>query len=287
MGYHLTTADDVETRAFLPPARSAKYTLCHRKPTRGPIFKWVLSTKYTDEESGLLYYGYRYYSSQLGRWVSRDPLGDRGGINIYVLVRNQSISQFDRLGLSPSAGVVEEITAGLLAFIGGGLFLDDIILAIYGRDKFISDTHDQLTARGPLSGMMWQRAVDSATGTPGGWGATLNITEANQGTWANAVDKIKATSTYQDRVTFIKERIHAGTAPIGWINIEFNDPEELRSSIHGAQLHYSCKKCVLNLTITDDYNFDKKHMWRELQEDGNIMPYSVFIVMPKDTCDRP
>ena len=34
------------------------------------------STKYTDDETGMLYYGYRYYNPSLGRWVSRDPLGE-------------------------------------------------------------------------------------------------------------------------------------------------------------------------------------------------------------------
>ena len=32
------------------------------------------STKYTDDETGLVYYGYRYYSPGLGRWLSRDPI---------------------------------------------------------------------------------------------------------------------------------------------------------------------------------------------------------------------
>jgi RHS repeat-associated protein len=31
------------------------------------------STKFRDEESGLVYYGYRYYSPATGRWASRDP----------------------------------------------------------------------------------------------------------------------------------------------------------------------------------------------------------------------
>lgn len=89
MGYHLTTADDVETRFSRPPAPSAKYTLCHRKPAWGPIFIWVLSTKYTDAETGLLYYGYRYYSTEMGRWMGRDPLGEGGGIAVYVAFQNQ------------------------------------------------------------------------------------------------------------------------------------------------------------------------------------------------------
>jgi len=36
------------------------------------------STKYWDDETGLGYWGYRYYSPTLGRWISRDPAeGDR------------------------------------------------------------------------------------------------------------------------------------------------------------------------------------------------------------------
>ena len=37
------------------------------------------STKYTDEETGLLYYGHRYYDSETGRWLNRDPIEERGG----------------------------------------------------------------------------------------------------------------------------------------------------------------------------------------------------------------
>ncbi len=36
------------------------------------------STKYFDVETGLLYYGYRYYSSELGRWLNRDPIIEIG-----------------------------------------------------------------------------------------------------------------------------------------------------------------------------------------------------------------
>jgi len=36
------------------------------------------STKQWDDETGLGYWGYRYYSPTLGRWVSRDPIGERG-----------------------------------------------------------------------------------------------------------------------------------------------------------------------------------------------------------------
>ena len=57
------------------------------------------STKYTDDETGLLYYGFRYYSPQLGRWVSRDPAGIGGGSSEYAFLANTSVNQVDSLGL--------------------------------------------------------------------------------------------------------------------------------------------------------------------------------------------
>jgi RHS repeat-associated protein len=57
------------------------------------------STKPFDEETGLGYWGYRYYSLDLGRWLSRDPIGVRGGLNIYRYVDNSPTTSVDFLGL--------------------------------------------------------------------------------------------------------------------------------------------------------------------------------------------
>jgi len=45
------------------------------------------------------YYGYRYYHTNLGRWLSRDPIGERGGLNLYTFVGNRPASRIDALGL--------------------------------------------------------------------------------------------------------------------------------------------------------------------------------------------
>jgi RHS repeat-associated protein len=57
------------------------------------------STKRYDEDTGLSYYGYRFYSASLGRWITRDPLGEAGGINLYGFVGNNAISGIDPHGL--------------------------------------------------------------------------------------------------------------------------------------------------------------------------------------------
>ncbi len=57
------------------------------------------STKYTDSETGLLYYGFRHYDPSTGRWPSRDPIGEMGGGNLYGMVGNDLIGRIDFLGL--------------------------------------------------------------------------------------------------------------------------------------------------------------------------------------------
>jgi RHS repeat-associated protein len=58
------------------------------------------STKYTDDETGLVYYGYRYYSPELGRWPSRDPIEERGGSNLHGFMLNAALDRWDYLGFT-------------------------------------------------------------------------------------------------------------------------------------------------------------------------------------------
>jgi RHS repeat-associated protein len=48
-----------------------------------------------DQETGLYQVRYRYLHSKLGRWLSRDPIGEKGGLNLYEFVHNNPISLFD------------------------------------------------------------------------------------------------------------------------------------------------------------------------------------------------
>ncbi|MBN1833013.1 MAG: RHS repeat-associated core domain-containing protein, partial [Deltaproteobacteria bacterium] len=57
------------------------------------------STKPYDAETGWSYYGGRYYSAKLGRWPTRDPIGEAGGLNLYGFVGNNPINFIDILGL--------------------------------------------------------------------------------------------------------------------------------------------------------------------------------------------
>jgi RHS repeat-associated protein len=65
-------------------------------------------SKLYDAETGLHYYGYRYYSPKMGRWLSRDPLGEAGGFNLYAYCLGDPINHDDYLGGEPRIVVAHD-----------------------------------------------------------------------------------------------------------------------------------------------------------------------------------
>ena len=61
--------------------------------------KMRFSTKYFDDESGLYYFGHRFYSPRIARWLTRDPIEERGGLNLYAYCGNNAVKWIDPLGL--------------------------------------------------------------------------------------------------------------------------------------------------------------------------------------------
>jgi len=61
------------------------------------------STKFEDLETGLYYYGQRYYSPLQGKFITRDPIEEAGGVNLYGFVGNDPVNGFDYLGMNNSS----------------------------------------------------------------------------------------------------------------------------------------------------------------------------------------
>jgi RHS repeat-associated protein len=68
-------------------------------------FAYRFSTKPFDFITGWYYYLYRYYDPLTGRWPSRDPIGERGGVNLYGFVRNSVPYHYDYLGMAEIVGM--------------------------------------------------------------------------------------------------------------------------------------------------------------------------------------
>lgn len=60
---------------------------------------WRYSSKRVDAETGFTFFGRRYYASDLGRWISPDPLGYADHSNLYAYVHNNPLCYADPDGL--------------------------------------------------------------------------------------------------------------------------------------------------------------------------------------------
>ncbi|BET69148.1 hypothetical protein ASA1KI_40660 [Opitutales bacterium ASA1] len=56
------------------------------------------ASKWQDAETGLYQYNHRYYSPTQGRFISRDPIAENGGLNLYAYCGNNPVDNWDYLG---------------------------------------------------------------------------------------------------------------------------------------------------------------------------------------------
>jgi len=72
---------------------------------------------YEDAAVGLTSAPFRAYDAELGRWISRDPIGERGGLNLYGYALNSPIQSWDRRGFdandAPGGGYSFTVRPGI------------------------------------------------------------------------------------------------------------------------------------------------------------------------------
>ena len=79
---------------------------------------------YTDSESGLTLCGHRYYDSNTGRWLTRDPIGYAGGMNLYGYVGNNAANGIDPNGtdIAGTLGQMGRFGRGELKSFGNAVY---------------------------------------------------------------------------------------------------------------------------------------------------------------------
>ncbi len=107
MGFYSTTLEQEKphqkTSDCAQKNASGKFFVSNRNRTyqieRNPLETQQEKLTTTRETaSGVFFYKYRHYSPELGRWPSRDPIEEKGGINLYAFVGNEPIGRWDYLG---------------------------------------------------------------------------------------------------------------------------------------------------------------------------------------------
>jgi RHS repeat-associated protein len=137
-----------------------------------------------DKETGLYYYRARYYDPMEGRFVSRDPIGYKGGTNLFSYTSNNPISYNDPTGLVKWSGTMAGVSPSFRGF-GGGFYTFDLSSeCINGKKAFIT-----VNARGGGGGFGFPSATASQITfddglsylSPSGFSGPFNITSANFG----------------------------------------------------------------------------------------------------------
>ena len=89
----------------------------------GPVNRMQFSSWLTDR-SGIIHAPFRDYDPTLHRWLTQDPIGERGGINLYGFVGNNPINHIDPLGLTWWSGIRD----GLIG-VGVGVGVGGLVVA--------------------------------------------------------------------------------------------------------------------------------------------------------------
>lgn len=73
---------------------------------------WRFAEKRVDEETGLIFFGLRFYDPSIGRWISQDPAGFIDGCNLYAYVHNSPVNHKDRFGLATESLFFDKVDNG-------------------------------------------------------------------------------------------------------------------------------------------------------------------------------
>ena len=203
--------------------------------TLAGVFRFKYSTKYFDAETGLIYYGYRYYAPPAARWLTRDPLGEQGGLNLHCFCENDGVNRYDALGLSAS---------------------QEIITGARNAWRLFAEYYFRMYKGWPISAMFLELSVD-------GIKRSRPIVYSDGSMVSSA---IKRSEEYRRKIDRLIQMAVVGFNPFHNTkdSITFMSGD-LYAAVKQAEIRYDgriCKarsgrtKVDLDITVSDKYNFE-------------------------------
>ena len=138
----------------------------------GPTPDFLFQGMYYHQRSGLYLPRHRAYNPALGRFLSRDPIGERGGTNLYAFVGNNPISYRDPTGLGPVTAATWGATGAQIGWwTGGGTGL--VFSAPEGGVGAVAGAYGGAALGGALGAGLGWLAPDPSFSTPQLGGGTF------------------------------------------------------------------------------------------------------------------
>lgn len=116
-----------------------------------PINPWRYVSKRSDDESGFVYFGKRYYHPVLGRWLTPDPAGFVNGMNLYNYVGNNPHRYIDIDGrffwvfavelFALAWGATATASSTTVAVVGTQQILQAVAATCLVAGKYYCDNH--------------------------------------------------------------------------------------------------------------------------------------------------
>jgi RHS repeat-associated protein len=205
--------------------------------------RFLFSTKRWDATTDLLLYEYRVLRTDSGGWLSRDPIGESGGINLHGFAQNSPYNRIEVLGLF--AETEAQFDALLAAF--------DKKQRCCAKGTIISHNHEVSLHVGFRGGDWVSWVADAWGGLTSGISLTVNEGEDI----ASLVSKIEARLSPKDCIKSISFSGHGSAGSIGGSGnsglnlIAFADPASSQSQLMKYLRSRLCFSCDVKLKGCD------------------------------------